>query len=201
MSKAKYNHDLIHSMDDATLWRLFRNGNTRVFEAIYSRYVNFLANYGRRLCSDDEILKDAIQDLFTDLWRNRNNLGSTDSIQYYLIKAFRRNLIKKLKSARKHLHPNLDFQNFELSPEMAITNAENEQERLDLLKANLESLTVRQKEVIFLRFYCGLDYSGISRVMDINSQSAYNLVHRVLKVLREKMLHNISTVLLILLLI
>jgi RNA polymerase sigma factor (sigma-70 family) len=198
IANRKYESHPVQEMDDVTLWRLFRNGNTLVFEIIDSRYVNLLVNYGRRICNDDEILKDAIQDLFTDLWRNRENLGPTDSIQYYLVKAFRRNLIKKVKSARKYIYDKVDFPDFEFSPEMAIINLESDIEIKNQLYANLNALSSRQKEIIFLRFYCGMGYSTISKIMSINSQSAYNTVSRVLKILRERMLHRISLLLVIL---
>ncbi len=188
----------MQTMDDATLWRLFRKGNAQVFEIVYNRYISLLANYGRRLCGDDEMVKDAIQDLFVDLWKNRKNLRSTDSIQYYLIKALRRNLIKKLNSARKQIQMNIDTPGFELSPELKIINSESHRELKDRLHANLNTLSTRQKEIVFLRFYCGMTYSAISKIMSINSQSAYNIVHRVLNVLREQMLHKIPLLLVIL---
>ncbi|GJM29186.1 MAG: DNA-directed RNA polymerase sigma-70 factor [Cyclobacteriaceae bacterium] len=195
----EYKQDPFQSMDDVALWQLFRNGNNGVFELIYNRYVNLLANYGRRICSDDETLKDAIQDLFIDLWKNRTNLGSTNSIQYYLVKALRRNLVKKLKAARKQVYTSDDPIGFELSPEMILINNESDRKLKEQLHESLNTLTCRQKEVIYLRFYCGMDFANISKIMGVNPQSAYNTVYRVLKVLREQMLHKIPILLIFLL--
>ena len=184
----------LYTMDDKSLWRQFREGNHHVFEIIYKQYINLLANYGRRICGDDELVKDAIQDVFTDLWRNRDNLGSTDSIEYYLIKAYRRNLNKKVKAARKYVPGKVEYHEFELSPEITLIAAEVEHEKLEQLCARLNALSSRQKEAIFLRFYSGLNYSKISNIMGINPQSAYNIVFRALEILREKMSHNLTSV-------
>lgn len=194
----EFTQDPLHSMEDIALWQRFRSGDSRVFELIYSRYINLLANYGRRICSDDETLKDAIQDMFIDLWRKRENLGSTNSIQYYLVKALRRNLIKKLKAARKQIYTSNDPVGFELSPETILINNESDQKIKDQLYDSLNTLTSRQKEVVYLRFYCGMDFASISAIMGINPQSAHNTVYRVLRVLRERMLHKISILLIFL---
>ena len=171
-------------MDDKTLWRQFRDGNHHVFETIYKRHVNLLANYGRRISSDDELVKDAIHDVFTSLWKNRSNLGATDTIQYYLIKALRRNLFNKMQKARKLVFREV-HEDFDLSPEEVLIESEFQQERVIELHEKLSKLSSRQKEAIFLRFYSGLEYSSISRIMGINPQSAYNIVFRALETLRK----------------
>ena len=173
-------------MDDVTLWRQFRDGNHHVFESIYIRYIDHMSNYGRRLSQDDELVKDAIQDVFVDLWRNRRNLGSTDSIEYYLIKALRRNLVKKITFAKRFTHGEIEDHQFELSPEITLIALEQKQERTKQLHQKLKSLSSRQKEAIFLKFYSGLSYSHISSIMQITPQSAYNTVFRALEALREQ---------------
>ena len=140
--------------------------------------------------------------MFIDLWRNHANLSSTDSIKYYLIKAFRRNLIKKINSAKKldaHNENSSFFDGtFELSHELVMVESEIESEKLDLLNSMLNNLPPRQKEAVFLRFYGGFNYTEISDAMGINQQSAHNMVFRALEVLRDKMSYNYSGLLLIL---
>jgi len=188
---------------DARIWDKFRAGNSNAFEIIYERHINILANYGRRICSDDDLVKDAIHDLFIDLWKRRTNLGATDSIKYYLIKAYRRNLVKKIIADKKletHNDSNgLNIGDFELSHEISIIKAEIEEEKLAQLNKSLEELPPRQKEALFLRFYTGLNYTEISKIMDVNQQSAYNMVFRGLEVLREKMTYSLSSLLFLLL--
>ena len=188
---------------DTHIWDEFRAGNSSAFEIIYERHINMLANYGRRLCSDDDLVKDAIHDLFIDLWRNRTNLGATESIKYYLIRAYRRNLVKKIIASKKLETHNdssgLHTGDFELSHEISIIKAEIEEEKLTQLNKSLEELPPRQKEALFLRFYTGLNYTEISKIMDVNQQSAYNMVFRGLEVLREKMAYSLSSLLFLLL--
>ena len=190
-----------HNAKDSFIWDKFREGNANAFEMIYERNIKVLANYGRRLCQDDEIVKDAIQDMFVDIWRNRANLGATDSIKFYLLKAYRRNLIRKINASKRyssHEEEHTFDGAIELSHDVAIVEAEMEQETIAQLNKMLNTLPSRQKEAVFLRFYGGLNYTEISETMGINQQSAHNMVFRALSILREKMTYPISVLLLLL---
>lgn len=190
-----------HNAKDTFIWDKFREGNVNAFEIIYERHINVLANYGRRMCTDDDLVKDAAQDMFVDIWRNKENLGRTDSIKFYLLKAFRRNLLKKINHAKK-FEPHEDSMGvfdgfFTLSHDFSLVEAEIEEEQMSQLKKFIETLPSRQKEALFLRFYGGLNYTEISETMGINQQSAHNMVFRALGVLRENMSYRITPLILL----
>ncbi|MCG8309185.1 MAG: sigma-70 family RNA polymerase sigma factor [Cytophagales bacterium] len=180
-----------HNVNDSQIWDKFRKGNVSAFEMIYERNINMLSNYGNRMSRDKDMVKDAVQDMFVDLWRNRANLGPTDSIKYYLIKAFRRNLVKKIAAARKfdsQEEVKTEYEgSFDLAHDESLIAAEIERSKRNELNEQLEKISPRQKEALFLRFYGGLDYAEISETMGINQQSAYNMVFRALELLRERM--------------
>lgn len=176
---------------DAHIWDEFRLGNSNAFEIIYERHISILANYGRRICADDDMVKDAVHDLFIDLWNKKTNLGPTDSIKFYLLKAYRRNLVKKIVESKK-----LDAHNesigsydgaFELSHEFNIIEGEIEEENLSNLNKSLTELPPRIKEALFLKFRNGLNYAEISKIMEVNQQSSYNLIFKGIQILKEKM--------------
>ena len=188
-----------YNAKDSHIWDKFREGNSNAFEMIYERHIKVLANYGNRMSHDKAMVKDAIQDMFVDLWRNKENLGQTDSIKFYLIKAFRRNLVKKIVAAKKFesqddVHGTFDG-SFELAHDISMMLAEIEESKLNELNKQLDRISPRQKEALFLRFYSGLNYTEISKTMGINQQSAYNMVFRALEILRERMALALSTIL------
>jgi RNA polymerase sigma factor (sigma-70 family) len=49
----------------------------------------------------------------------------------------------------------------------------------------LASLSRRQQEVIYLRFYVDADLEEIAEIMSLNRQSVYNLLHDALKKLKK----------------
>ena len=84
-------------ISDKDLWESFKRDDSEALSCIYEQNVQLLFRYGKKFTSDNELVKDTIQDLFFDLIRTRKNLGSTDSIKFYLIASFRRKLIATLK--------------------------------------------------------------------------------------------------------
>jgi RNA polymerase sigma factor (sigma-70 family) len=180
-----------YTIGDVSLWVSFKSGDAHAFETIYERHIDILTNYGLRIRRDKEFIKDAIHDMFVDLWRNRNSLGSTSAIKYYLIKALRRNLLKKIVLLRKRQGEDITQLSpdslFEFSHELILMKAELDIEKVERLQQALKKLSSRQKEVLFLRYYGGFSPDEISQLLEINPQSVYNLIHRGLDTLRENM--------------
>jgi len=65
---------------------------------------------------------------------------------------------------------------------------ETDSETKQNLKNAFSQLSDRQKEILFLKYYSELDYKEISKVMDMNYQSARNLVSRALAKLSKVMM-------------
>lgn len=176
--------------DDVVLWNSFREGNESAFIRIYETYFNKLFAYGWRICKNEELVKDSIQDMFIDLRKYRQNLGSTDSIKFYLFKCLKRTIIKE----EGKWYSNLDeiddnyFFDFTFSHEKLLIDRQIDKEKKDKLNKALALLSPRKKEVIYYFFYEGLNYQQIQEIMNLdNIKSARNLIYKALGFLREVM--------------
>ena len=89
---------------DELLWDNFRQGSESAYGLIYKNHFFTLYSYGLKICPEKEIVKDAIQDLFVYLWKNKDKLGTTDSIKYYLFTALKRRLIDDFATQSKLNH-------------------------------------------------------------------------------------------------
>ena len=58
-------------------------------------------------------------------------------------------------------------------------------EKQEMLASLLNELTPRQKEIIYLRYYNGLDNEEISEVLNISYQVVHNTLYKAFKRLRE----------------
>ena len=65
--------------------------------------------------------------------------------------------------------------------------SENEDDIKEKFEQVMNMLNPRQKEAIYLRFQLGLSYEEISELLQINYQSARNLIHRSISKIRENM--------------
>lgn len=177
-------------MQDQALWQSLKAGNKQALEQIYSGHAAALLKYGYKFSSNAQLVEDCVQDLFLDLWRNREGLGNTDSIAKYLFVALRRKVIRQVQRIQKQQSTEepREYQ-FEvaLSIDEEIISQETDQALHNALKLALENLSSRQKEIIYLKYFNGMDNQSISEILEINYQSVRNLVSRTLKVLKERL--------------
>jgi RNA polymerase sigma factor (sigma-70 family) len=174
---------------DNVIWDDFRKGNEGTFSLIYHQFSPILYQYGFRFTSDQKSIEDAIQDLFTDLIRNKATIGSTDNIKGYLLKAFRRKLLRLLKKEKRYTDQSMSEVHFgiHLSVEENLIRDEAEQVKWLRLNRALEKLTPRQREAIYLRFRKELDYDEVAEILNMSIEACRNLIYRAVKSVRQIM--------------
>lgn len=169
-------------------WLQFKDGDKEAFTIFYNLYIDRLFQYGLKFCNDEDTIKDAIQEIFLDLYLNRKKNKSTpENLKYYLVLALKRNLIKKQKSKRRFDNNSLKNENIDLefSVEYQIIEKEQiEETRMKVVKA-LDQLPGKQKETVYLRFNEAMDYSEIASILGITVESVRKQVYRALKTVRE----------------
>jgi RNA polymerase sigma factor (sigma-70 family) len=172
---------------DTLLWNKFRSGDDKSFENIYRTHVRTLFHYGSKFTNDKELVIDCIQEVFVYLFIHRRNLGETNNIKLYLFLTLKRKLIRsmQLKGIVQFLPDEaLPFLS-NYSTEEEVYDQESDMVLLSKLGKALETLSPRQKEAIYLRFTCELNYEDICQIMELNNQSVRNLVHRAIEKLRK----------------
>lgn len=171
---------------DQIIWEKFLSGDDDAYAYIYKQYSQALFSYGLYFTSDKGLVEDSIQDVFIKIYQNRKSLQTTDNIKLYLFIALKNKLFNIF---RKDLtYSQIDSMEPVFATEYTIEDKliDDEQSRLQNEKMTrmLEILTPRQREVIFYRFVEGLSLDEICQIMDMNYQSAQNLIQRSLKKLR-----------------
>jgi len=174
---------------DYQLWEDFRKGEKYALSHIYYLYVDKLFRYGKKISTDNEFVKDTIQDLFFDLIRTREKLGTTDHIYYYLIRAFRRRLFKSLSGTKKMRQADEEAElltaNIVYSVEEDWIRKEHLSKKEEMIRKGLAELSPKQREIIYYRFTCDFEYEQICEIMSMKYDSARKMVFRALKTLRE----------------
>jgi RNA polymerase sigma factor (sigma-70 family) len=177
--------------DDTELWDDFRRGQTYALTHIYHLYVDRLYRYGKKFSKDDELVKDIIQDLFFDLIRRRDNLGATDNIYFYLIKAFRRRIALNLNGEKRQNRTDQTYEmpqaNIVYSIEQEFIEKEELTNKEELIRKALAELSPKQREILYYRFTCEFEYEQICEIMSMKYDSARKMVFRALKTLREQL--------------
>ncbi|WP_224996269.1 RNA polymerase sigma factor [Cesiribacter sp. SM1] len=171
------------------LWSDFQHGSEQAFSVLYNTYFNLLYNYASKFTSDKDLIKDCIHDLFIRLWERRDTTKEVTSPKFYLLKAMRHSIFNALAEKKKLVHDEEhlaeDRFEFVLPHESLLISRQISKEQQEHIVRALNTLTDRQKEVIFLRFYNNLSYEEIAAVMDLHVDSCYNLVSKALGLLKK----------------
>lgn len=171
------------------LWNKIKGGDKLALAKLYDRYVKVLYNYASKIHKDKETIEDAIHDLFVDIWRYRQNISSTTSVRYYLYLSLRRKIVKSAVRQSSYINDGVNWEDVKslvlLPSENSLIELEIMDERTRRLKKYLNNLSPRQYEAVVLRFYDDFSYEEIASIMNLNAQSARNLVQRGLIQLRQ----------------
>ena len=177
------------------VWNLLRKDNDLALVHLYNKFVDDIYHYGERITHDKELIKDCIQDIFVELWSNRKNLPEVHFLKHYLYKSLKRAIIKKLERNRKLFEKALSEDHdikIVLSYESQLINLQISEQQQKRLLQSLNSLPVKQKEAITLKFLDGFSYQEVADILSISVKSAYNLIYRALALLKNNLLKVIS---------
>jgi RNA polymerase sigma factor (sigma-70 family) len=171
---------------DKLLWADFIAGNEEAFKQIYNAYTLPLFKYGCHFTHDENLVLDCIQDLFIDLHRYRAGLSKTDNVKIYLFISLKRKIFRQLDKEKKLKSLDLDGLPFQYS---LVSDDQGDEEiiaaRIEQLRKAMNILSHRQREAIYLRFVSELSYEELAEVLQMNYQSARNLIYRGMEKLRE----------------
>ena len=169
------------------IWENFKAGDKSALTYVYFQYFHSMFQYGIRFKDDPEFIKDCIQDVFLKLIQAGDKLSPTENIRFYLLRALKNAIYKQIdKNKRIELVEFVPLKfdaPFILEEELAEKeNASNKE--VALLNA-LKQLSYRQREIIYLRYECSMEYEQICDIMQLKSDSARKLLFRAIKSLRE----------------
>lgn len=175
---------------DAEVLQLLSNlqsGDMSAFSKLYDLHVNMLFNYGCRLTTDRELLKDCIHDVFIKIYNKRLDLGGILNFRSYLFISLKNKLCDE---SRKRINLS-ELSIEELDPiasdnvESNYINLEREKNVNGKVRYMLDQLSPRQREALTLYYIEEKKYDDICEIMNMNYQSVRNLMHRGLLKLRS----------------
>ena len=179
---------------EQTLWKDMISGNKKSFEDLYNQYFQALINYGFRITKNENLIEDAVQELFISIWNNRTNLSEVNEVKFYLFRSLKNRILRQLEKdvfdKSEDIDVYLDFLN-SISEEQKKIDSEQFDANLETLQRAIAHLPIRQQEVINLKYYHDFTLDEIAKLMDVNKQSVSNLLFRSYAILR-KLLKNFT---------
>lgn len=159
-------------------------GDKNALAFIYDTYFPSLYRYGMKLHPDANLVKDCIHDLFTNIWLSRERLSVTDSIRFYLLASLKRR-ISRQQGLLNRLIDHSSVTSFTSSHEEVLIGEQANRERKAKLEKVINGMPRRQREILYLRYYEGLDTQETAAIMSLSVSSAYVLLSKALNYLKQ----------------
>lgn len=161
------------------------------FDQLYDRYVQILFSYGLQFTSDRELVKDCIQDVFVKIYETGTQLHHVDNMGAYLRIALKNKIINSQKKQKIHSNyiNTIGFSDIdEFTAEQELECLEEEQHNRNRIEMMMKILTPQQKKVVHYRYIEDLSLEEISIMLNINYQSAQNILQRAIKKIKNHFL-------------
>ena len=178
-------------MDDRDLVNLYQTGDQRAITELIERYKQRIFTSIFFLVKDRELAEDLFQETFikiiTSLRKNHYNeqgkfLPWALRISHNLvIDHFRKEKLMPLS------HDSEEFSVFDVLPQNERNPEERiiQDEKVAMVNSLLDRLPADQREVVILRHYGGLSFKEISKMLDININTALGRMHYAILKMRE----------------
>lgn len=142
------------------------------------------------MLKDKMYADDIVQDVFIKLFENLNNIQNKQSIQFWLFKTARNQILGFLRSTKtkKLLSDTVDIDDVEISSDKSLADEIENKELNKLILRELEIMNIDFKEVFILKEYSGLSYKEIASLLSIDE----GLVKSRLYKARQKLIKKIS---------
>ncbi|MEN9908474.1 MAG: hypothetical protein RLZZ540_1623 [Bacteroidota bacterium] len=196
-------NQILHNavLDDNKLWVEMKAGDEKAFSTLFKKYYSYLIQYGNTFSPFSEKIQDCVQDVFTDIWVYRNSVTDTVVVKAYLLSCVRKRIVRlqqrdKVFNKTKSVDA-IDFL-FDFSIEQQLISDELTAGKVAHLNKVLNVLPARQKEALYLRYHHGLNVDQVAEILNVNYQSANNLLHRALVNIRKEWKGNMALLLMLL---
>lgn len=171
------------------LWKKCAEGDREAFSQLYLHFRPRLIHYGMKIHPDPELVEDCIQDLFCQLYFLGEKQHDIENITVYVFISLRRKILRALHLQRRFKPVSDHTEAFDtaitFSPEDMIISSEREHDKAAELSVLLNQLSPRQREIVYLRYYNGLDNREIADVLGISYQVVQNVIYKAFKKLRK----------------
>lgn len=162
-----------------------KNGDQGAFEQVFRMFYMPLCDYAVMILGDQAEAEDVVQDLFTYLWKSRQEVRVQESVKSYLFTSVRfraLNVLKHKMIERKHGASLMafieDLQNSDYS--------EEEMQRVEQIKEVLQTLPAQCRTVFTMSCLDGKKYKEIADELGISVNTVKSHVMKAYRDIRAR---------------
>ncbi len=179
-------------------WLKARDGDKEAFECLFKSFYASLCFYACHLTHDSFLAEEIVQDVFTKLWKDRENIRIRESIRSYLYKSVHNTAINALISKRTNknsVHQTLPseewlklVENYEANAFLIEFIEAEDTEKI--IKKVIENLPAQCKEVFILNRFENKSVEEIANQLGISVNTVRTHIYRALEKIRAELKKN-----------
>ncbi len=167
--------------------RKIRRGDLDSFEKLFHKYYQGMKGYAESLVRKSEVAEEVVQDVFYNIWKNRESLRINRSWHSYLYRSVFNNSMMYLRKARIEF-PMEEMQgpepgSWENDPSQLMQSAELS----EAIAGAIRNLPGRTREIFLLNRQNGLKYREIAEKLSLSEKTVEAHMGRALKELRKSL--------------
>lgn len=152
-----------------------------VLKWVFDTYYKPLVIYSKGIIHSETASEDVVQDIFIDLYKNKNHFENEIALRAFLYKTTRNKCLNIIK--HKKVKDNYVQKVIHESDEAYHHELETQTETVRLLHSAIEQLPERRKQIVKL-YVQGLRNTEIAEKLNINIQTVKNLKSKAYEDLR-----------------
>lgn len=158
-----------------------------LFSDIWYSYYQRLHVFVRRMVNDPEDVDDSVQEVMLKVFRNLRRYRPDYAVSTWIYTLARNYCLDYLRKVHVRLPLAVGIGEREIeSPYPVPEAAALKSESIDFAKGLIDSLSGKDQQIAFLRFFEEMPYSRISSILDIPVGTLKYRVHQIRKILRGK---------------
>lgn len=166
--------------DEKELLTLISGGEGTAFRGLYELYKERFYGVALKMTQSDAVAKDIVQEVFLNIWKNRENLVHVDNPSSYLFTAVYRSVyqhFRKVALERKFQQSAEKIESVENTTEEMVLTHENN----NLLSMAVSQLPPQQQMVFRLSREQGYSREDVAKYMNISPNTVKNHLAKALK--------------------
>ncbi len=164
----------------------FRSGEQTAFRNIFDRYYRILVITSYQILKDQHISRDAVQEVFLELWKNRDKLKDESELLPYLKRSVINRSINIIKSRKHHMSSGPEPLSFITDDRRQPDQEYEEKELKEVVMTAIDRLPERCRAVFMLCRMEGYSHFEIAAKLGISTKTIENQMTKALKIIRNE---------------
>ena len=176
---------------DLENWQKIVAGDATAFSELFYKYYKPLYQFAGRFVKDAQSAENIVQEIFVNLWLNRNTLNIKSNLKIYLFSSVKNQSLNYLAKQKRIDALEQKIEGQKLTENSVEENYLKKEWRQAVLQA-IDRLPQQCRQVYTMKRYNDLKYSEIAEILNISVNTVKTQMKRAIKSLFKNLSHLLS---------